>query len=133
MTKSKKKHAKGSAGRVEMSVEAASDNFIVLWHPDAESEASSIDAGELAAIENGISKLRSAGTKLDKRHSDHVGDGLWELRLFRSRSPWRAIYKQVGKKEFVILAVCPEYEQNKKGFRKGCKDAAKRFEELEAD
>lgn len=133
MAKNKKTHTTANVGQVQVTVETSSGNFDVLWHPEAEDEAAGLVSKESVAIENAIEKLRSAGVKLDKRHSDHVGDGLWELRPRAGRSPWRAIYKRIGETTFVILAVCPEYEENKKGFNKGLKDAAKRFAELDLD
>lgn len=116
--------------------EQEAQRFEVLWHPLAEAERAGIpDATERVAIQHVADKLELLGSRLPAPHSSAVrgdlGKGLRELRPRGGRSPWRPIYRQVGSKSFVILAVGPEYETNKRGFDRAVANAAARFAELE--
>ncbi len=59
-------------------------------------------------------------------------DRLRELCPRGGRSPWRALYRQVGD-EFVVAAVGPEIEVEQRGFAAACRRAEARLAEMEAD
>jgi hypothetical protein len=108
----------------------------VLWHPAADTERAAIsDAAERAAIQHAREKLEAVGPQLGAPHSSAIkgedGSGLRELRPRAGRSRWRPIYRRVGPGIFVVLAVAPEAEINKRGFDEKVRDARRRFEELE--
>jgi hypothetical protein len=104
----------------------------VLYHPDAETELGKLPATEQAAVHNAVRKLEAIGPALPYPHSSAVMEceGLRELRPRQGRSPWRAIYGRVGDL-FVVAAVCPEADQDRRGFNRGCRDAAERLAEVE--
>ncbi|MGH3295763.1 MAG: type II toxin-antitoxin system RelE/ParE family toxin [Trebonia sp.] len=104
----------------------------VLYHPDAEVERGKLPAPERTALYNAVRKLVEIGTDLSYPHSSAVkgADRLRELRPRAGRSPWRAIYRQCGE-AFVIAAVCPEAQQDPRGFRRGCAAAEERLAEVE--
>ena len=104
----------------------------VLYHPAAEAERGKLPAAERTALYNAVRKLEAMGPGLPYPHSSAVrqAPGLRELRPRQGRSPWRGIYGQVGE-AFVIAAVCPEAQQDSRGFERGCRDAVKRLAELE--
>lgn len=110
--------------------------YSVLWHPAADTERAAIsDAAERAAIQHAREKLEAVGPQLGAPHSSAIkgedGSGLRELRPRAGRSRWRPIYRRVGPGIFVVLAVAPEAEINKRGFDEKVRDARRRFEELE--
>lgn len=110
--------------------------YKVLWHPAADTERAAIsDAAERAAIQHAREKLEAIGPRLGAPHSSAIkgedGSGLRELRPRAGRSRWRPIYRQVGPETFVILAVAPEAEIDKRGFDQKVRDARRRFDELE--
>ena len=113
---------------------AARPPFVVRWHPEAELERDRIrDELERVAISHAEEKLRVIG-RLMSPHSSAVvgkGKGLRELRPRGGDSRWRPIYKQVGTKTFVILAVAPEAQVDKAGFDQAVDDALKRLAQLE--
>ncbi len=54
-----------------------------------------------------------------------------ELRPRAGRSRWRPIYRRVQPRMFVILAIAPEAQIDKRGFDQKVAYARQRFEELE--
>lgn len=112
--------------------------YVVLWHPQADAERdSSWPAEERVAILHVAQKLQAAGPRLGHPHSSalrgDVGAGLRELRPRAGRSRWRPIYRRVNPSTFVILAVAPEAEIDRRDFDAAVARAAKRLEELELD
>jgi hypothetical protein len=110
--------------------------YEVLWHPAADAERAAIsDAAERTAIQHAREKLEAIGPRLGTPHSsainDEDGSGLRELRPRAGRSRWRPIYRRVGPRIFVILAVAPEAEIDKRGFDETVRNARRRFDELE--
>ena len=77
-------------------------------------------------------KLQALGPALRHPHSSNVqgATGLRELRPRAGRCAWRALYQRV-KDDFVIAAIGPEAESNRRGFDRACQDALKRLAELE--
>jgi hypothetical protein len=106
--------------------------WVVLYLPEADEERGKLPGTERAALYNAERKLESLGPALGYPHTSDVREapGLRELRPRQGRSPWRALYKQVGD-TFVIAAVCPEAKSNPRGFSRGCAAALERLEELE--
>lgn len=110
--------------------------FGVLWHAAADAERAAIaDAAERAAIQHALEKLEAIGPRLGAPHSSAVkgqdGSGLRELRPRAGRSRWRPIYRRVQPKTFVILAVAPEAEIDKRGFDQMVRNARRHSDELE--
>jgi hypothetical protein len=110
--------------------------YTVLWHPDADAERATVtDAAERAAIQHAREKLEAIGPRLGAPHSSAVrgedGSGLRELRPRAGRSRWRPIYRRVQPGTFVILAVAPEAEIDKRGFDEVVRHARRRLEKLE--
>ncbi len=110
--------------------------YEVLWHPAADAERAAIsDAAERAAIQHAREKLEAVGPQLGAPHSSAIkgegGAGLRELRPRAGRSRWRPIYRRVQPGIFVILAVAPEAQIDKRGFDEMVRNAQRRFEELE--
>lgn len=111
----------------------ASEHWDVLWLPEAikEREAARPDK-EIKAMMNAAEKLEHLGLRISSPHVRDVkgSDGLWELRPRGGRSKWRPIYKRMAESTFVILAVAPEVETNKRGYNLAIKNAEKRALEL---
>lgn len=110
--------------------------FEVLWHPAADAERSAIsDGAERVAIQHAREKLEAIGGRLGAPHSSAVkgdeGSGLRELRPRAGRSRWRPIYRQVQARIFVILAVAPEAQIDKRGFEGKVRSAQQRLQELD--
>jgi hypothetical protein len=110
--------------------------YEVLWHQAADAERAAIsDAAERAAIQHAREKLQAVGPKLGAPHSSAIkgedGSGQRELRPRGGRSRWRPIYRRVGPGIFVILALAPEAEIDRRGFNEKVRDAQRRFEEMD--
>jgi len=108
----------------------------VLWHPDADGERAAVsDPAERVAIQHAREKLEALGPKLAPPHSSAVkgeeGVGLRELRPRAGRSRWRPIYSRVKPRVFVILAVAPEAQIDKRAFDKSIRHAKRRLDGLE--
>lgn len=84
-----------------------------------------------------VDKLRVDGPGLRHPHQSAVmgkeGKGLRELRPRRGRSRWRPIYRRVGQKAFLILALAPEAETDPRGYRRQVRTAQARLADTEAD
>lgn len=106
----------------------------VVDHPEAKAEYGALNAREAVAIDNAVEKLRALGPTLGYPHSSDVKNAakLRELRPRGGRSPVRAFYRQFGD-TFVIGAYGPEAESNPKGFKKACKDAVERLEQIKTE
>ncbi len=98
----------------------------------AEDERNALVSREKAALINAEAKLATFGPALPYPHSSAVrgADRLRELRPRGGRSPWRALYRQVGD-EFVVAAVGPEAEVDPRGFAAACRRAEARLAEME--
>lgn len=110
--------------------------YEVLWHPAADAERAAIsDASVRTAIQHAREKLEAVGPQLGAPHTSAIkgedGAGLRELRPRAGRSRWRPIYRRVQPGTFVILAVAPEAQIDKRGFDEMVRNAQRRFEELE--
>lgn len=89
-------------------------------------------AREKAVLINADAKLEALGPQLPYPHGSAVtgADRLRELRPRGGRSPWRALYRQVGQ-GFVVAAIAPEAEVDPPGFIAACRRAEARLAKLE--
>lgn len=99
---------------------------------EAVAEREALVPREKAALINAEAKLAAIGPVLPYPHSSAVqsAERLRELRPRGGRSPWRALYRQIGD-EFVIAAIAPEAEVDKRRFAAACRRAEARLAELE--
>ena len=106
--------------------------WTVLYHPAAQDELNNLPVGEKVAVENAVAKLTVLGPALSHPHQSNV-QGAWGLRELRprgGRSAWRALFRRVGD-SFVIAAVGPEAQVDRRGFDRAVRAALSRLEELE--
>ncbi|HET7388885.1 MAG TPA: type II toxin-antitoxin system RelE/ParE family toxin [Nocardioidaceae bacterium] len=106
--------------------------WLVVYLPEAESERSALPKTEIAALINADAKLRALGPALGYPHSSAVrgAPGLRELRPRGGRSPWRALYRQVGDR-FVVAAVGAEAQADPRSFNRACRAALRRLADIE--
>lgn len=106
--------------------------WTVVYLPEAERERDTLPAFERNAPYNAIAKLQAIGPTLGYPHTSAVQAALQlrELRPRAGRSPWRGLDRQVGD-TFVVAAVAPEAQQDRRGFKRACNEAIKRLSELE--
>lgn len=103
----------------------------VLYHPAAQGELNDLPEAEKAAIEHAVEKLVVLGPALPHPHQSNIqgAAGLRELRPRGGRSPWRALYQRIGE-VFVIAAVGPEAQVDRRGFDRAVRLALARLAEL---
>lgn len=103
-----------------------------VYLSQAEMEREALPVSERNALYNAVAKLEAIGQTLDHPHTSAVqgAAGLRELRPRAGRSPWRALYRQVGDR-FVIAAIAPEAQHHPRGFRRACRAAEARLSEVE--
>jgi hypothetical protein len=106
----------------------------VLYTDEAQQEFNELPAREQAAMIHAIDKLAAEGPALPYPHSSAVqgADRLRELRLRAGRSAWRALYRRVGD-VFVIAAIGPEAQADKRGFGRAVTAAQARLALIEED
>ncbi len=106
----------------------------VVYHPSAEAERNDIPPKERVAIAHAVEKLEILGLQLRYPHQSAVqgGEGLRELRPRGGKSPWRPLYSRVGD-VFVILAVGPEAQVDRRRFNKAVAAAQTRLREIEVE
>ncbi len=88
---------------------------------------------EQLALDRAAGKLAAVGPALPYPHQIAIkaGQGLRELRPRGGRSRWRALYDRRGD-TFVIAAVAPEAQLDRRGFERAVRTARRRLEELSA-
>jgi hypothetical protein len=104
----------------------------VVYHPDAETERSELPAKERVAIAHVVEKLEALGPDLPFPHQSAVRGGkggVRELRPRSGRSHWRPLYRRIGD-VFVVLAVGPEAEHDRRGFNRAVSVADERLREV---
>jgi len=108
--------------------------WTVLYLPEAERERYQLPAVEKAALINADRKLEALGPRLPYPHSSAVkgADRLRELRPRGGRSPWRALYRQIGD-TFVVAAVGPDAQVDGRKFDAACRAAERRLSEIEEE
>ena len=81
---------------------------------------------------NAVEKLQALGPQLPYPHQSNVegAERLRELRPRAGRSPWRAFYRRFGD-VFVIGAVGPEAQVDKRKFARAVDEAIARLDEVE--
>src|SRR6478736_3726549 len=106
----------------------------VLYTDEAQQEFNELPAREQAAMIHAIDKLVAEGPALPYPHSTAVqgADRLRELRLRAGRSAWRALYRRVGD-VFVIAAIGPEAQADKRGFGRAVAAAQARLALIQED
>jgi hypothetical protein len=106
--------------------------WVVVYLPEAEQERAVLPNAERAALINADAKLGAFGPHLGYPHTSAVRDAdrLRELRPRAGRSGWRALYRQVGE-VFVVAAVGPEAQSDRRGFERALRRAVQRLEKLE--
>jgi hypothetical protein len=108
--------------------------WTVLIHPEAQAELDRLPAREKVAVVAVMDKLRAIGPALPHPHSSNVqtASDLRELRPRQGRSPWRAFYRKIGE-SFLVAAIGPEAQSDRRGFQRSINEAEKRLDELEDD
>lgn len=108
--------------------------WTVLYLPEAERERVALPPAETAALINADRKLQALGPQLPYPHASAVkgADRLRELRPRGGRSPWRALYRQLGD-AFVVAAVAPEAQVDGRKFDAACRAAERRLAQIEED
>lgn len=101
---------------------------------EAAAERDALVPRERAALINAEAKLPALGPSLPYPHSSAVkgAERLRELRPRGGRSPWRALYRQLGQ-EFVVAAVGPEAQVDPQGFASACRQAEARLAQIEKE
>ncbi len=86
---------------------------------------------ERVALAHAIEKLEALGPQLLYPHQSNVegAESLRELRPRAGRSPWRAFYRRIGD-IFVIGAIVPEAQANKRKFARAAAAAQKRLDKV---
>ena len=105
----------------------------VRFHHAARAEFNAYPAlGEREAMQVALRRLELFGAALPYPHSSHVqgSAGLRELRPRGGRSPWRAIYRQVGNR-MIVGAFAPEAGVDRQGFDRAVRTVAERIAEYE--
>lgn len=89
---------------------------------------------ERNALIHAVEKLEAFGPRLGYPHTSAVQAfaGLRELRPRAGRSSWRALYSQIGH-VFVIAAIGPEAQGDRRGFERAAARALARLAEVEED
>jgi hypothetical protein len=104
----------------------------VVYHPEAEGERSKMPTKEQVAIAHVVEKLVASGPKLPYPHQSAVRGGQGDVRELRprsGRSPWRPLYRRIGD-VFVVLAIGPEAQSNRRGFNRAVSIAEARLREV---
>jgi hypothetical protein len=106
----------------------------VVYHPSAVAERKQLPRQERVAIENAVEKLKAIGPRLPFPHQSNVegAESLRELRPRAGRSPWRAFYRRIGD-VFLIGAIGPEAETDKRGFNQAIAVAQERLDEVTSE
>jgi hypothetical protein len=106
-------------------------SWTVAYHPEAETELIALTAAEQVAIAHAVEKLQALGPGLGHPHTSAVRSAvsLRELRPRGGRSPWRAFYRQIGQ-VFVIGAIGPEAQVDRRRFRQVVTTAERRLDEV---
>lgn len=109
--------------------------ILVMWEvrylPAAAKEFGELTAREQVAVTNVLAKLKALGPTLPFPHSADVrgAAGLRELRPRGGGSPTRPLYRRVGD-VFLVAAIGPDGESDRRGFEVSCRRAAERLDEI---
>lgn len=105
----------------------------IRYLKEATGERNGMPATERVALDHAADKLAAFGPQLPFPHQSMVrqGNGLRELRPRAGRRPWRAFYRRVAD-IFVIAAIGPEAEADRRGFARAVANAVTRLQEVES-
>jgi hypothetical protein len=105
--------------------------YEVAFHEDAVGELLRLEAQDQEAIQHAREKLVAIGDRLPFPHQSAVRQSapLRELRPRAGRCRWRALYVRIDA-GFVILAVVPEAQVDRRAFDRGVEAARRRLKEL---
>ncbi len=108
--------------------------WLVKYLLAAAKERDELPARERQAIYNAVRKLEVLGPLLPEPHSSDArgAPGLRELRPRAGNSPWRPIYRRIGD-VFIIAAITPDGETDRRGFAAACRRALRRVGEWELE
>ncbi len=103
----------------------------VRYLPAAAKEFGELTAREQVAVTNVVAKLKVHGPMLPFPHSADVrgAPGLRELRPRGGGSPTRPLYRRIGG-VFLVAAIGPDGESDRRGFEAACRRATKRRNEV---
>jgi hypothetical protein len=108
----------------------------VRYHPEALDERDKLPVQERTAIANAVEKLEHFGPNLPHPHQSAVqgsgAEGIRELRPRAGRSRWRPLYGRV-EDVFVILAVGPEAQTDRRRFKRAVRAAKERLADIESE
>ena len=108
----------------------------VRYHPKALDERDKLTVQERAAIAKAVEKLNLFGPNLPHPHQSAVrgsgAEGIRELRPRAGWSRWRPLYGRVGD-VFVILAVGPEAQTDRRRFAGAVRAAKERLVDVEGE
>lgn len=107
--------------------------WTVVYHPDAEAELAQLPPTERTALAHAVEKLEALGPRLPFPHQSKVSGSegsVRELRPRAGRSPWRGFYDRRGD-TFVVAAIGPEAEVDRRGFDRTVAAARRRLDEIE--
>src|SRR4051794_11316443 len=106
----------------------------VRYHPKALDERDKLTTRERVAIANVVEKLKRFGPDLPYPHQSAVrgSEGIRELRPRAGRSRWRPLYASVGV-AFVVLAVGPGAQTDRRRFGAAVRAAKKRLVDIEGE
>jgi hypothetical protein len=104
----------------------------VVFHPDAEVEFNHLPERERIAMLSATDKLTSLGPEPPFPHQSSVrgAGGSRDLRPRARRSPVRALYQRI-RDVFVIAAVGPEADVDRRGFERAVRNAGNRLLETQ--
>lgn len=104
--------------------------WTVRYLNDAAKEREVMPAREKVALDQATAKLEVLGPVLPYPHQSAVREapGLRELRPRAGRSAWRALYRRV-EDSFLVAAVGPEAQSDRRGFDRMVKLAVQRLED----
>ncbi|MGH3830859.1 MAG: type II toxin-antitoxin system RelE/ParE family toxin [Pseudonocardiaceae bacterium] len=103
----------------------------VVYLEEAQLELAGLPKTERNAMIRAVEKLETFGPRLGYPHTSAVQGcaGIRKLRPRAGRSPWRALYRQVGE-VFVIAAIGPEANSDQRGFDQATRRADARLDKV---
>lgn len=108
--------------------------WVIAYLAEAELERAALPKAERAALINADAKLGAYGPLLGHPHTCavRVPRRCASFAPGAGRSPYRALYRQVGE-VFVVAAVGPEAQSGPRGFRRAVRRALERLAKVEED
>ncbi|MDQ2882842.1 MAG: helix-turn-helix domain-containing protein [Actinomycetota bacterium] len=104
----------------------------VVFTDEARQEFNQLPAREQSAMIHALDKLAAEGPAYPHSSAVRSADRLREPRLRAGRSAWRALYRRVGE-VFVVAAIGPEAQADKRGFGRAVSAAQTRLDLIEEE